>query len=88
MLVYKQDSYISPQGANIESWTPKQILDWSKCWKNAEVKNKPSKEELLAVTKQAVRIHNGYTPRDVQIFSSLLLINKPSVKQYTISSTP
>ena len=72
----QQDSSISPQGTNIESWTPKQILDWSKCWKNAEVKNKPSKEELLAVTKQAVRIHNGYTPRDVQLLSSLLLINK------------
>ena len=74
--IANNDSIILPQGTSINKWTAKQIFDWSKYWKHSHLKTKPSNDELLAVTKRAVILHKGYSPRDVQMISTLLLINK------------
>lgn len=73
---FSKDSSLYPQGKEIGAWQAKEIFNWSKEFKSSKLKLKSEPYEIFAIVAQAVKLHKGYSPRDIQLLSSILLISK------------
>jgi ankyrin repeat protein/preprotein translocase subunit SecA len=76
---YQKDSTTLPGGHAIASWDAATVTKWAQTVKDyAKDPAKgtfPLQCELIAVVKRAVELHHGYTPRNTQLLSLLVLLN-------------
>jgi ankyrin repeat protein len=76
---YQKDAKTCPGGHPIASWEADTVTKWCQTVKdyakNSEKGTLPTQYELIAVVKRAVVLHHGYSPRNTQLLSLLVLLN-------------
>jgi len=76
---YQAASKVLPGKQAIASWNAATITQWAQTVKDyAKNPGKyalPTQSELIAVVKRAVELYHGYSPRNTQLLSLLVLLN-------------